>query len=86
MAAQRSTAVPEIHLRGPPFGVPSIEVDGMDVLAVRAAARQAIERARSGEGPSLIEALTYRFRCAARRGYDCVSSGNTLARSWPVRL
>lgn len=62
MAAQRSTAVPEIHLRGPPFGVPSIEVDGMDVLAVRAAARQAIERARSGEGPSLIEALTYRFR------------------------
>lgn len=62
MAAQRSTAVPEIHLRGPPFGVPSIEVDGMDVLAVRAAARQAIERARRGEGPSLIEALTYRFR------------------------
>ncbi|XP_022592078.2 pyruvate dehydrogenase E1 component subunit alpha [Cyclospora cayetanensis] len=62
MAAQRSTAVQEIHLRGPPFGVPSIEVDGMDVLAVRAAARQAIDRARNGEGPSLIEALTYRFR------------------------
>ncbi|KAL8436196.1 hypothetical protein ACSSS7_001926 [Eimeria intestinalis] len=62
MAAQRSTAVPEIHQRGPPFGVPSVEVDGMDVLAVRAAARQAIDRARSGEGPSLIEALTYRFR------------------------
>ncbi|CDJ40271.1 pyruvate dehydrogenase, putative [Eimeria tenella] len=62
MAAQRSTAVQEIHQRGPPFGVPSVEVDGMDVLAVRAAARQAIERARKGEGPSLIEALTYRFR------------------------
>ena len=62
MAAQRSTAVQEIHLRGPPFGVPSVEVDGMDVLAVRAAARKAIERARKGEGPSLIEALTYRFR------------------------
>lgn len=62
MAAQRSTAVPEIHLRGPAFGIPSIEVDGMDVLAVRAAARKAIERARKGEGPSLIEALTYRFR------------------------
>lgn len=62
MAAQRSTAVQEIHLRGPPFGVPSIEVDGMDVLAVRAAARQAVTRARNGEGPSLIEALTYRFR------------------------
>ena len=38
------------------------EVDGMDVLAVRAAAQRAIERARSGEGPTLLECLTYRFR------------------------
>jgi pyruvate dehydrogenase E1 component alpha subunit len=38
------------------------EVDGMDVLAVRAAAERAIERARSGEGPTLLECLTYRFR------------------------
>jgi pyruvate dehydrogenase E1 component alpha subunit len=38
------------------------EVDGMDVLAVRAAAQRAIERARAGEGPTLLECLTYRFR------------------------
>jgi pyruvate dehydrogenase E1 component alpha subunit len=38
------------------------EVDGMDVLAVRAAAERAIARARAGEGPTLLECLTYRFR------------------------
>jgi len=37
-------------------------VDGMDVLAVRGAAQRAIERARAGEGPTLLECLTYRFR------------------------
>ena len=39
-----------------------VEVDGMDVLAVRQVAKEAIARARAGEGPTLIEALTYRFR------------------------
>ena len=38
------------------------EVDGMDVLAVRGAAQRAIERARAGEGPTLLECLTYRYR------------------------
>jgi pyruvate dehydrogenase E1 component alpha subunit len=38
------------------------EVDGMDVLAVRAATQRALERARAGEGPTLLECLTYRFR------------------------
>ena len=38
------------------------EVDGMDVLAVRGVAQEAVARARAGEGPTLIEALTYRFR------------------------
>ena len=38
------------------------EVDGMDVLAVRGAAQRAVERARAGEGPTLLECLTYRFR------------------------
>jgi pyruvate dehydrogenase E1 component alpha subunit len=38
------------------------EVDGMDVLAVRAAAQRAVARARAGEGPTVLECLTYRFR------------------------
>jgi pyruvate dehydrogenase E1 component alpha subunit len=42
------------------FGVPTATVDGNDVLAVRAAAQDAVARARSGGGPTLIEAQTYR--------------------------
>jgi pyruvate dehydrogenase E1 component alpha subunit len=41
-------------------GIPSARVDGNDVLAVNAVARWAVERARAGKGPTLIEALTYR--------------------------
>ena len=62
MAHHRSTSKPEIYKKAEVFGMPGIEVDGMDVLAVREVAQEAIIRARSGEGPTLIEALTYRFR------------------------
>nr|QVY58115.1 pyruvate dehydrogenase E1 component alpha subunit [Eucheuma denticulatum] len=62
MAHNRSSSSPEIHKKAASFGLPGIEVDGMDVLAVRKVACQAIHRARQGEGPTLIEALTYRFR------------------------
>ena len=43
------------------FGIPARMVDGMDVLAVRAAAAQALDRARSGQGPSFLVCETYRF-------------------------
>lgn len=62
MAHERATSVPEIYKKGDAFGMVGVEVDGMDVLAVRAVAQEAIARARAGEGPTLIEALTYRFR------------------------
>nr|YP_009296175.1 pyruvate dehydrogenase E1 component alpha subunit [Sebdenia flabellata]AOM65110.1 pyruvate dehydrogenase E1 component alpha subunit [Sebdenia flabellata] len=62
MAHHRSSSYPEIHKKASAFGLPGIEVDGMDVLAVREVAQQSISRARLGEGPTLIEALTYRFR------------------------
>ena len=52
----------EIWKRASPFGVPSQAVDGNDVLAVYAAAKEAIERARRGEGPTLLEMRTYRLR------------------------
>ena len=42
------------------YGIPGVTVDGLDVLAVYAAAREAVERARSGEGPTLIECVHYR--------------------------
>ncbi len=62
MAHHRSTSKPEIYKKAEVFGMPGIEVDGMDVLAIRNVAIKAVQRARSGEGPTLIEALTYRFR------------------------
>lgn len=62
MAHSRSSSYTEIHKKANSFGLPGVEVDGMDVLAVREVAQKAIDRARSGEGPTLIEALTYRFR------------------------
>jgi pyruvate dehydrogenase E1 component alpha subunit len=43
------------------YGIPGIQVDGNDVLAVYSAAREAVDRARSGDGPTLIECVTYRM-------------------------
>ncbi|HVL61057.1 MAG TPA: thiamine pyrophosphate-dependent enzyme, partial [Microbacterium sp.] len=50
-----------LSLRGGGFGMPGIRVDGNDVLVSYAVTRQALEEARAGEGPTLIEALTYRM-------------------------
>ncbi|MFE9750115.1 thiamine pyrophosphate-dependent dehydrogenase E1 component subunit alpha [Saccharothrix saharensis] len=47
--------------RGRAFGMPSVTVDGMDPRTVLGAAREAVDRARAGGGPSLVECLTYRF-------------------------
>jgi pyruvate dehydrogenase E1 component alpha subunit len=55
------SAVPSFSLRAAGYGFPGVEVDGNDVLAVYDAAVEAVERARAGEGPSLIEAVTYRM-------------------------
>lgn len=62
MAHDRATSQPEIYKKASVFEMEGVEVDGMDVLAVREVAQKAIARARAGEGPTLIEALTYRFR------------------------
>lgn len=52
----------EIAARAQPFGVPGVTVDGNDVISVWRAAGEAVSRARSGRGPTLIEARTYRWR------------------------
>ncbi|GIG38103.1 pyruvate dehydrogenase (acetyl-transferring) E1 component subunit alpha [Cellulomonas pakistanensis] len=56
----RQARVP-LAARGPGFGVPSVRVDGNDVLATYAVTAEALERARSGGGPTLVEAFTYRM-------------------------
>lgn len=52
----------ELYKRVKAYNIPTERVDGMDVLAVREATDRAVERAREGEGPSFIEAVTYRYR------------------------
>jgi 2-oxoisovalerate dehydrogenase E1 component len=56
---------PNVAARGAAYGIASFEVDGNDVLAVEATAREAVKRARNGEGPTLIECKTYRTRAHA---------------------
>jgi pyruvate dehydrogenase E1 component alpha subunit len=67
-ALERHQSMPRIHLKGMAYGIESAVVDGMDVLAVEAAARLALEIVRSTGEPYLLEARTYRFR--AHSMYD----------------
>ena len=58
----RATAQADFSKRGASFGIPGIQVDGMDVRAVKAAADEAVAHCRSGKGPIILEMLTYRYR------------------------
>jgi pyruvate dehydrogenase E1 component alpha subunit len=51
-----------LYRRGEGYGIPGEQVDGMDVFAVEAAARQALDYVRSGSGPYILEVMTYRYR------------------------
>lgn len=55
------SSVQDLSVRAAGYGMPGVSVDGMDVLAVHEAAAAAVERARSGQGPSFIVSRTYRF-------------------------
>jgi len=57
----RHQTVRDVADRAEAYNIPGVVVDGMDVLAVRQAVSEAVERARAGEGPSFIECKTYRF-------------------------
>ena len=61
-AVARASAQTKLHRRGDSFNIPGKEVDGMDVLAVREAAIEAVKWAREGNGPYLLEMKTYRYR------------------------
>jgi len=56
-----STPIEDLHIRAESYAMPHAKVDGMDIYAVRDAMQEAIDRARSGDGPTLVEAKTYRF-------------------------
>jgi pyruvate dehydrogenase E1 component alpha subunit len=61
-SVNRSSAEDQLYRRGESFRIPGMQVDGMDVLAVRGAAETALEWVRAGKGPVLMELKTYRYR------------------------
>lgn len=56
-----TTPFEDLHVRATSYGIPGVVVDGMDVVAVQETIATAVARARAGDGPTLIEAKTYRF-------------------------
>lgn len=61
-SVNRSSAEDQLYRRGESFRIPGIQVDGMDVLAARGAAEEALEWVRGGKGPIILEMKTYRYR------------------------
>ena len=61
-AFERVSAVREVYRKAAAFDIPGVRIDGNDVLAVRDAVHRTADRSRTGGGPQLIEAMTYRFR------------------------
>ena len=61
-SVERSSASHDLSHNAAPWGIPGVQVDGMDVAAVKAAAEQAVAHCRAGHGPYLMEVQTYRYR------------------------
>jgi pyruvate dehydrogenase E1 component alpha subunit len=61
-SVERASASKDLSRNGAPWGIPGLQVDGMDVLAIKDAAEQAVAACRAGKGPFLLEAKTYRYR------------------------
>ena len=82
MTVAESSAVPNLGFESLcAYGMLDLRVDGNDVLAVYEATREAVERARAGEGPTLIETLTYRIRGHA--GFEAAGyRPETVVESW----
>ena len=76
---------PNVAARGAAYGIASFEVDGNDVLAVEAVAREAVTRARNGEGPTLIECKTYRTRAHAEGMGDFTYRTREDVEQWKTR-
>lgn len=70
---------------GTPFAIPGEQVDGIDVRRTRAAGRRAVERARRGDGPTILEMLTYRYRghggVAARAGEKRIEDADPVSKA-----
>lgn len=80
-----SSGIPEVGRRAANYGLPGFEVDGNDVLAVYGTSKEAIERARSGGGATLIECRTYRTRAHAEGMGDYTYRTRDDVAEWKTR-
>jgi TPP-dependent pyruvate/acetoin dehydrogenase alpha subunit len=76
---------PNVAERGAAYGLPSARLDGNDVVAVYAAAGEAVRRARAGEGPSLLECVTYRTRAHSEGMRDAGYRSREEVEAWKQR-
>jgi TPP-dependent pyruvate/acetoin dehydrogenase alpha subunit len=76
---------PNVAARGAAYGLPSVRVDGNDVLAVHEAAGEAVRRARRGDGPTLLECLTYRTRAHSEGMRDAGYRTRDEVDQWKAR-
>jgi pyruvate dehydrogenase E1 component alpha subunit len=83
-STERSTAVKRISDRAAAYSMPGVTVDGNDFSAVAEAVGAAIARARAGEGPSLVESMTYRWRGHSKSDRNRYRSKDEIE-SWIAR-
>jgi len=76
---------PSVAARGAAYGMTAVELDGNDVLGIEAAARAAVQRARNGEGPTLLECKTYRTRAHAEGMGDFTYRTREDVEQWKTR-
>lgn len=80
-----SSGIPQVGRRAANYGIPGFEVDGNDAAAVTAVAGEAVERARNGAGPTLIECRTYRTRAHAEGMGDFTYRTRDDVEQWKQR-
>jgi 2-oxoisovalerate dehydrogenase E1 component len=76
---------PSVAGRGATYGMPGVEVDGNDIIAVHEASEAAVRRARAGDGPTLIECKTYRTRAHAEGMGDFSYRTRSEVDEWKTR-
>lgn len=85
MAISRHLPVKNVADRGASYGIPGVTVDGNDVVAVYEASQESIRRARAGEGPTLLECKTYRWRGHSERDVNQVYRTREEVEEWKTR-